>query len=132
MDKYSVMENVANSLLAASKIRKMYTPVSGDLLQAERGQSVSIQSRPQPDQIMEVIAHYSPEKYKSSLSNTVRICADYTNSYRNLKRNFTLAKNRGISSDTIASTIAAMRPILDNKSKVLVSKVLKIYEILKS
>lgn len=147
MDKYNVMENIANGLLAASKIKKMYTPLQvnsihserkEDNSQKERGQDLSlrqhmtIQSRPHPTEILEVLARYSPEKYKRPLSKTVRICADYTNSYRNLKRNFTLAKSRGISSDMIASTLAAMRPILDNNSKVLISKVLKIYEILKS
>lgn len=132
MDKYKVMENVANGLLAASMIKKMYAPVSGNLLHAERGQEVNLQTRPHPDKVMEVIANYSPKEYRSSLTNTVRKCSEYTNSYRSLKRNITLSKTRGVNSDAIADVLAAMSPVVDNRGKVLISKVLKIYEILKS
>lgn len=120
MDKYKVMENVANGLLAAAKIQKMYNT------------ETRLNASPQLGEVLGVIANHSPQVYRNSLSNTVSTCVNYTNAYKNLKKNFAQANSRGLNSDTMLNTLAELRPVVNNRGKVLITKVLQIYEILKS
>jgi hypothetical protein len=124
MDKYKVMENVANGLLAAAKVQQMYNN--------ETRAHTSPQPGPQLGEVLGVIADHSPQVYRNSLSNTVSACIDYTNTYRNLKRNFALANSRGLNPDTMLNALGELRPVVNNRGKVLITKVLQIYEILKS
>lgn len=128
MDKYKVMENITNGLLAANKVQKAFSPIKQD----SRNGDISLYNNPQLGEVLEIIADHSPRKYKDTLSSTLGKCNTYTNTYKELKKNFGLTRSKGVNGDAIASTLSAMRPVTNPQGKLLISKMLQIYEILKS
>ncbi|NSW89514.1 MAG: hypothetical protein HPY74_02330 [Firmicutes bacterium] len=131
MDKRKNLQSIANAIYAADKIRNIlkdpntrnsYTPGK----RAYNNISVF-------GEVIRVIADYLPNSnnYRgNSLKEMVDKSAIYINTYKKLKQQLISARNGKLNKNKLVETLAIVRPLLKNERKVIVDKVLKIYEIL--
>ncbi len=128
MEKNELLVQLANSLNAVVKINALRSSQNRD--------SGDISVRPSDInmiyEILKTIATYSPERYKSTLNNSVELSNYYINSCKKLKEHLITAKSRSLASGEIIKTLEMFKPILSNKHKSTIEKIQRVYEIIYS
>lgn len=135
MDNYKKLDIIANGLLAVSKINNIRNSMqkAGSLGSTE---SLSRQGRTFPldqlatlNEILKVLAQHSPEQYKKPLSEFVSKSTMYTNVYTNLMTHINSTRNQEFDRNRIIKTLDVVKPIADDRGKLLIDKILKLYEV---
>lgn len=127
MDRYKSWDNMASSFYAADKIIKLVRSPH-----RESSTSVIESNYSTIVEILRIISEHSPGVHKQLLSNIVGKSDLYNNTYRSLKTEFSSSSSNNLSLENISKTLAIIKPTLNNKHKVAVDKILKIYEIITS
>jgi len=128
MDKYKSLEYVINGIQAAEKIRNTYNTQ----LRSDSNILVKAAGLPALIEVMQIIAEFSPDIYKKSLGEVARKSNLYGNAYRNIKNHLKTSKSRSLDKDMLINTLDVIKPIMDNRQKVVIDKVLQIFQILDS
>lgn len=119
------LEHIANGFYAAAEIRNMYnTRLHENADTSVRASSISMM-----DQIFDILTRYSPQRDREPLEKTARQSSIYIDTYRNLKQQLKSPETRKVNKDNFVNTLSLMKPVLSNRDKTLVDKILKLYEI---
>lgn len=125
MSRNQKIENITNSLNAASKIKAIQKsstrsgsdnsifPINPDML----------------SEILKIIASHSPNTFRGPLGETCERCDTYINTYRKLKQHLYSTKKQKLNMDKFVKSLQIMHPVLGSNEKLMVEKILKIYEI---
>lgn len=119
---------ITNCFLAADKIRKVQKQPIHD----GEGRPVNSSSTDALHQILQIIADYSPETYKKQLNEAVNKVNLYNNSYRNLKGNISTLREQGLNKEQFIQVLSIMHPVLSTRKQNIITKILKLNEILNS
>lgn len=125
------IENITNGLITLQKVRQLY--------QKQTRAEEDAQEYVQPDrlslmqEILSTVGNFMPQTRGMSYSSAFNQGNRYSNAYRELKQHIRgLNRNRDLDQNQILKTIKLLIPILDNKQRVTVDKILKIADILQS
>lgn len=126
MDRFEALEQIANGIQAAGRIKKLFREnTRGGDEAAIMPSSVSTLN-----EVLEVIAEYSPGFRRQAINDTVIKSNMLSDTYRSLKTNFSNAREGKLDRESVLKTLSAIRPMVSERQKLLIDKVLKIYEIL--
>lgn len=129
MDKYQKLEQITNGINAAYRIQNARSSFSQSR-QNEREETSNIDLLLQ---MLSVIAEYSPEPHRNSLSDRLEKSTAYHTTYKNLKQHVKgIQENRHIDSEGLVKTLEIVKPVVDRDKRSLIEKVLQIHQILKS
>lgn len=125
MNRYVLLENIANGIHAANKIRNLQAPGT-----RSSGSSMKLDQVALISEIIQSIAQYSPEKSRERLSNAGTICREYCNTYKNLKYHMKSgSRSPQNSKEQFVGSLRILEPVLDNRKKTAIQKIMKIYEL---
>ncbi len=125
INRYKALENIANGIQAANKIKSIRQPEGEDGTRSGPNKpDISMLS-----QILESIAEYSPKSYRGPLGETNSKCCHYCDTYRSFKQHILAGQTRGSNKDRYVKSLNILEPILDEKKKVMISKIMKIYDL---
>lgn len=126
-DSKKSLENIANGFKAAHKIQNL----KNSSFRSEEG--MPGQSPPELlKEMLQVLAEFSPDKYRGSLSTSLQQSSLYADTYKNLKQHIRESSSHRAKSDDLIRTMQIMKPVLTGRNQHNIEKILKIYEILKS
>lgn len=129
MDKYQKLEQITNGINAAYKIQNARNSFS-QRKQNERAETSNIDLLLQ---MLRVIAEYSPEPQRNSISDRLERSTAYHTTYKNLKQHVKgIQQNRHIDSNSFVKTLEIVKPVMDKDKRSVIEKVVQIYQILKS
>ncbi|WP_010250565.1 hypothetical protein [Acetivibrio cellulolyticus] len=129
MNRYQKLEQITNGINAAYKIKNARDSLNRKGPE-ERQETSNVELLMQ---MLSVIAQYSPEPHRNSLSDRLERTTVYQDTYKNLKQHLkNLQSNRQVDSEGIVKTLEIVKPIVDKDKRSLIEKVLQIHEILKS
>lgn len=142
MDKYKKLENITNALQAAGKIKGVYRAPeynnpkkaieNGSRADVNGGRADENSSICRFCDALRIIGKYSPGLNRSRFGETIDRSAQYSNTYRNLKRQIRMLNSRGMNRETLIQTLNVIKPLLSGRSVYFVDKISRIHEILKS
>lgn len=128
MEKTRRLEQIANGIQAANKIQQVYRST----LRNDDTSTVRADRKAALFDILGIIAEFSPDTYRSILGDTIDKSHMFGEAYRNIKHHLRVSRNQSINREMLVQTLGHIRPIVGNRRKALIDKVLKIYEILNS
>jgi len=128
VERNKTLEHIANGIQAASKIQKVYKSA----FRSASGTPVIAAGRPMLAEIIKIIAEHSPDTHRKILGETLNKSYQYSEAYKNIKQHLRATRNQAIDKEALVKTLNAMRPLLSNRRKAMVDKLLKIYQMLKS
>lgn len=120
------LQAIADGINAANKIHNIYKSglLSDSRTVIRDGRLAMI------NDILQVIAGNSPERSANLLKETLEKTTVFSDTYRNLKRHMTLARNRSMNSGDLVETLNIIKPALSSQQKVLVDKVIKLFDVI--
>ncbi len=127
-DRNKSLENIANGFRAAHKIN---TIRNSSLQTSDTRTSVR---KAEPDvlkEMLQVLAEFSPDKYRSNLASSLDQSSLYADTFKNLKQHLRDSSSRSMKSDDIIDAMRIVKPAVKGKNEHMIDKVLRIYEILK-
>lgn len=128
MNKNKKFEHLANGFHAAGKINNMRrSNLRGDSSNSFSSSNITVLS-----EMLQTIAEYSPDSHRGSLEGTIYKSNEYINTYRNLKNHFRSVSNQKINTESFVRTLDLVKPVVNNNQQVLIEKILKVYEIIRS
>ncbi len=125
------IENITNGLLTLQKVRQLYQKQT-------REEGEDAYEYVQPDrlsllqEILSTVANLMPQTRGISYSTAFSQCNRYSGAYRELKQHIRGLNRNKPDQNQIIKTMKLIIPILDNKQRVTVDKILKIADILQS
>jgi len=134
------LETIANGFYAASKIQNIYN----NNIKSNSETRSAADKNSALREILEIIAQYSPNSYRNSISEAMSKSAAFSDTYRNLKNHLNRYKNgsnmnrnstEATNMPTAEGVIRALdiiKPAAGEQSSYLIDKIIKIYDILKS
>jgi len=135
MDKYSKLDTIANSLIAVNKInsirynlQKAVSHGSSESL-SRQGRAPSLDKITTLNEVLRVLAQHSPEPYRRQFGEIASKSSMYTGVYTNLVKHFERSRNRQFDRYNIIKTLDIVKPLADNRGKILIDKILKLYEV---
>jgi hypothetical protein len=128
MSENNTVNSIANGFNAARKIYKIKnTSVRNDYSTTVNQSIVSYVI-----EALQVICDYSPENGKQFLREVINKSNLYNNTYLGLRDHVYDTYNQKITVKNLARTLEIIHPVLQNRNKLIVEKILKIYEIINS
>ena len=125
------IENVTNGLLTLQKLKQLYKPLK---LQEDREDSSYVR----PDKLsllqdtLTAITDFLPEARGSSLSEAFRQGSRYSSAYRGIKQHVRNMDGNRVDSLQVLKGLKLVVPILDNRQRLYMDKIVKIFEILQA
>ena len=125
------IENLTNGLVTLQKIKQLYKPES-------RADGEEASEYIQPDrlsliqEILSTVTNFIPQTRGTSYSIAFSQGNRYSSAYRDLKHQIKSMNRSTPNQNQILQTLKLAAPILDNKQKVYMDKVMKIVDILQS
>lgn len=141
----STLLQIANAMQASVKIKQtmssLKTSVDNKGISHTQNSSVStnqkrnaIIQRSSAQAFYEVIktlCEYCPDNYKEQMSKAYQTASTYNMAYRNVKEKL-YYRNQNNTLDLSCEILRAVSPVLDIKTQAAITKLIKIYDILKS
>ncbi|HOM01485.1 MAG TPA: hypothetical protein PLH43_01475 [Acetivibrio sp.] len=130
MNKYEKLEAITNGINAANKIRTLQSSATN-----ERADAIAnIDQVGLISQMLDIIAQYSPNTHRKRLLNeNLNKTRMYSQVYKGLKHEMKDIKSSNrVGKKDIINTLHILQPVVDNRSRTLIEKILKIQEILDS
>ncbi len=129
MDRNQKLEQITNGINAAYKIKTATNSLNRKASE-NRQETNNVELLLQ---MLTVIAEYSPEPHRNTLSDNLEKSTVYHNTYKNLKQHIkNIQTNRHVDSEGLVRTLELVKPVLDKDRRSLIEKMLQIHEILKS
>ncbi|MCX7710649.1 MAG: hypothetical protein N2484_12480 [Clostridia bacterium] len=125
MNKYQLLESIANSIHAANRIKSLQSQTRDNAARS----SIPIDNIALLSEIIQSVAQYSPQNYRSPLSDTSNICRQYCNTYRSFKQHIRSARRQGVNKETFVTSLSILEPVLDHRKKAAIAKIMKIYDL---
>lgn len=125
------IESVTNGLLTVQKLKQLYKPAK----RQEDGEDIT---NVRPDKLsllqdtLTAIKDFLPETRDSSFSEAFRQGSHYSRAYREIKHHVRDIGGNRTDMAQILKTLKLVIPILDNRQKIYMDKVVKIFDILQS
>lgn len=125
------IENITNGLLTLQKVRQLYQ-------RQTRAEGEDTYEYVQPDrlslmqEILSTVSSFIPQTRGASYSTAFNQGNRYSSAYRGLKQHIRGLNRNMPDQDQILKTVKLLLPILDNRQRVTVDKILKIANILQS
>lgn len=127
-ENYKSLNLITNCFLAVEQIRN----VRKQPLREGEDRSVKSDNTDNLEQIISIIARYSPDMYKTPLTETLSKINLYNNSYRSLKRNLGTMRDQGFNKEQFINILSIMHPVLNTRNQHIIDKILKFNELLNS
>lgn len=126
MDRFTALEQIANGIQAASRIKRIY--------ESNLREDPESYVKPSPlytiSEALKIIAEYSPERERKILQDALHRSNTYYDTYRNIKHHMNSVNRQEISPVSLIQILNAMKPVLPNKHMIIIDKMTKIFEIL--
>ncbi|MDQ2086851.1 hypothetical protein RBH29_10480 [Herbivorax sp. ANBcel31] len=125
MDGYKTLYNIANGIFAAGKIGEVLYSPSGN----ERNQIDTTNTITNACEILDILSRYAPEEQREALGEVAKkgkLCLETCN---NLNRHFS-TYTRGVDIKKTVEALNIIKPIFGNRERMIVDRVLKLYEAL--
>lgn len=125
------IENITNGLVTLQKIKQLYKPES-------RAEGTEVSGYIQPDrlsliqEVLSTVTNFIPQARGTSYSIAFSQGNRYSSAYRDLKHQIKSMNRSSPNQTQILQTLKLAAPILDNKQKVYMDKIMKIVDILQS
>lgn len=129
------IESITNGLLTLQRLKQLYDP-------AQRDGSGHKETTLQPDRLallqgtLNAITDFVPAARGPSFSEAFRMGNHYSTAYRGIKQHFREMGRGGKSGDfdakQLLKTMKVVYPVLGNREKVYLEKVIKIFDVLGS
>ena len=126
MEKRLSLEKVTALLQAAEKIK------SARNVRDDGNVSVKPDALTMLHDTMQVVCEYLPDTHRNSFNNALRNCHQYCGTYKNLKSHIRELDSQNPNFDNVAKTIKVIIPMLGNRQKAPVIKILNVIEALRS
>lgn len=127
-NKYKKLEYITNGICAASKINEIYN----SRIQTRDGSSIMPGRLSMLNEILNIIAQYSPTRQGSLLGDAANKSTEYSEAYRNIKHQINSVRSNGIDADTVINTLKHVKPLLRGQQLHTIDKIIRIYDIIKS
>lgn len=128
MNRNRKLEHLANGFNAAGKINNMRKSQSRD----DSNNSLSPNNLNAIREMLQTIAEFSPEYHRKPLEGTIYKSNEYINTYRDLKHHFRSVSKQRVDAESFVKTLGIIKPVVNNNQQVMIEKLLRVYEILKS
>jgi len=128
MDRYKKLDNIANSIHAASRINS----IRNSRLLRDDDSNIKNNNISTLYEILDTIAHYSPQSYRDSFSQRLYECKSCSNVYRDLKQHLKTSDSRRNGTDFYLKALETLAPVLGNRERSMLDKIRRIYEIINS
>lgn len=125
-NRYKKLNTIANGINAVSKIQEVISSSPGNNPKT----TVREDKKTTLIDILHIIAEYSPDRSGNLLSDILNRSEQYCDSYKNVKLHLNSTRNQRVNRQNFINTLSVIKPLLDNRNKVMINKVLRIYEIL--
>lgn len=132
MKKGITIENISNGLLALQKLKQLYNP------EDIRDNSES-NSQVYPDKLsllqetLYAVKDFLPEmRASSTVSEAFRQGSRYSSAYREIKHHVREMRSSKADSAHILKSLKLVAPILNNKQRLYMDKVVSLFEVLQS
>lgn len=131
MESRLSIENVTNGLLTLQKLKQLYKP-------ATRQEDEENSSYVRPDRLsllqetLSAITDFLPETRGISFSEAFRQGSHYSSAYRGMKQQVRDMGRSGMDSAQVLKGLKLVVPVLSNKQRLYMDKVVKIFDILQS
>lgn len=125
------IENITNGLLTLQKVRQLYQ-------RQTRAEGEDAYEYVQPDrlslmqEILSTVTNLIPQTRGVSYSTAFSQGNRYSSAYRGLKQHIRGLNRNNPDQNQILKTVKLVLPILDNRQKVTLDKILKIVDILQT
>lgn len=130
MEKGLSLDHITNSLLTLQKLKKLYS--------SSARQEDSIDDDIQLDKLslfretLTAVAGFLPETRGSSISEAFRQGSHYCGAYRGMKQQVREINGNRLDSTQLLKSLRLVIPVLSNKQRLYMDKVVKIFDILQS
>ncbi len=120
------LTNIANAIHAANKINSTY-----QTNQNRNSEKDELETRLDVlRNSMSIIKDYCPDCHKEMVGNTYSQTSRYTNAILQLRRFAQTANTRNSRKENFVSFISILHPIVDDKKRHYIEKIIKLYDVL--
>lgn len=126
MENNLSLEKVTALLTAADKIRTASSAHREGGVSANRGITSMI------GDALQIVSDFVPEPHKRPFNNALKSCGQYCGTYCSLKRHFREMRGQTLGIEHVAKTLKVVMPMLENKHKIPITKVLNALEALQN
>lgn len=128
MGENNTLNSIANGFNAARKIYK----IKSTTLRNDYSTTVNQSIMSYFIEALQVICDYSPKNDKQFLREVINKSTLYSNTYLGLRNHVNNTYNQKMTVKNLARTLEIIHPVLQNQNKLIVEKILKIYEVINS
>lgn len=131
MESRLSIENVTNGLLTLQKLKQLYKPAK----RQEDGEDLSYVRLDRLSLLQETITaitNFLPETRGNSFSEAFKQGSHYSSAYRGIKQHVRDMDWSRVDSVQVLKGLKLVAPILNNRQRLYMDKVLKIFDILQS
>lgn len=131
MDSKLNIESVTNGLLTFQRLKQLYQP-------AREGSEEKLPERITPDKLsllmdtLTAVSDLIPVTRGPSFGEAFRLGSHYSGQYREMKRHVAGMSGGNIDRTNILKGLKLITPMLGNKQKSYMNKIVKIFDILES
>jgi hypothetical protein len=125
-DRTKRLHGITNGIITAGKIHNIYK----SNLHSDSRTVIKAGRLSMINDILQALSEHSPDKPAKLLSETIDKTVTFSNTYKGLKRHLSLSQERSMTGNDMLETLSIMKPALNNQQKVLIDKIIKIYDIL--
>lgn len=131
MENRLSVENISNGLITLQKLKQLYKPVN-------RQEDSENLSPVQPDRLsllqetLTAITDFLPKTRGSSFGEAFKQGSRFSSAYRGIKQHVRDMNGNRMDSAQILESLKLVAPILNNKQRLYMDKVVKIFDILQS
>lgn len=131
MERRLSIDNITNGLLTIQKLKQMYRPAK----RQEDGEDSNYVS---PDKLtllqdtLTAITDFLPETRGSSFSEAFRLGSHYSSAYRRIKQHVRDIDGNRLDTAQVLKGLKLVTPVLSNKQRLYMDKIVKIFDILQS
>ena len=141
----SALMQIANAIQASVKIKQTmsnyqaslqkeaisHSQNSSDSTNQNHNRSTQIMSRQSFFDIIKTLCEYCPDEYKEQMSRAYQTANTYNSAYRKVKEKL-YYRNESNPLDLSCEILRTVSPVLNIKNQATITKLIRIYDILKS
>ncbi len=128
MENALTLENITKGLVALEKVRGML----GSNIREDGSAAVKQDKLTAAHEILNMLPEFLPAMRGGAFTEALQKSSGYSRAYREIKGHVRETRNKKTDFSKVAKAIKVVAPILDNRQKLYIEKLIKIIDILNS
>lgn len=128
MENALTLENITKGLIALEKVRG----ILGSNIREDGSAAVKQDKLAVANEILNMLPEFLPAMRGGTFTGALQKSSGYSRAYREIKGHVRDTRNKKTDFNKVAKAIKVVAPILDNRQKLYIEKLIKIIDILNS